>query len=86
MPGETVEYGGDEILVDGEPLSPPAHLKGIRYVGLGALKSALTPSDSKIVLTKDEYFVLGDNTTNAHDSRFWGAVPRESITGRLDVP
>jgi signal peptidase I len=29
------------------------------------------------------YFVLGDNSTNSSDSRFWGSVPRASIIGRV---
>jgi signal peptidase I len=29
------------------------------------------------------YFVLGDNSTNSLDSRFWGSVPRGNIIGRV---
>jgi signal peptidase I len=29
------------------------------------------------------YFVLGDNSTNSFDSRFYGSVPRENIIGRV---
>lgn len=30
-----------------------------------------------------EYFMLGDNSTNSFDSRFWGCVPEQSILGRI---
>lgn len=29
------------------------------------------------------YFVLGDNSTNSLDSRFYGSIPRSSIIGRV---
>lgn len=32
-------------------------------------------------LGKGEYFVLGDNSCQSSDSRFWGAVPKDSVIG-----
>ena len=43
----------------------------------------LTKPTDQIMLVQDEYFVLGDNTVNSKDSRYWGPVPRDNIIGRV---
>jgi len=45
-------------------------------MGTGAAKTDLTVPDGC-------YFVLGDNSTNSFDSRFWGCVPRANVKGRI---
>ena len=36
----------------------------------------------EIVVPPDSLFVLGDNRDHSLDSRHWGFVPREDVTGR----
>lgn len=38
-----------------------------------------------IRIPEDHYYVLGDNRGKSEDSRFWGPLPRDWITGRAAV-
>lgn len=70
MPGEIIEFGAKQIVVDGKPLSMPPELKGFTY-GMGELKASSTNRKTKITLGTDEFFLHGDNTLSSYDSRFW---------------
>ena len=38
--------------------------------------------DGQLVVPANDYFVMGDNREESWDSRFWGFVPRNLISGR----
>lgn len=80
--GETVTASATGIEVNGKPLVPPAHVAAVTYrsmVQLGHSGGIASP----YVVPKDSYFVLGDNSTNANDSRIWGAVASTNIQGKV---
>ena len=79
LPGETVIIAGNDVRIinkenpDGftlsEPYLDPQNLGG--------------PTNMKVTLGADEFFVLGDNRRVSADSRIWGILPRKDIVGRV---
>lgn len=85
LPGETVSYDQTGLRLNDHPLQIPDRLTNITYLSIEqAYRSkAFTGVQFPYSIPKDHYFVLGDNTSDALDSRFWGAVPRSNILGRV---
>jgi signal peptidase I len=85
LPGETVSFATGGVTVNGQPLTLPPHVTNVTYVSLDVL--ALGGSGSAItspyVVPTNSYFVLGDNSASAYDSRFWGAIPFANIIGKV---
>ncbi len=38
--------------------------------------------EGEVVVPANQFFAMGDNRDNSSDSRYWGFVPRENITGK----
>jgi signal peptidase I len=70
LPGEWVQVTKDYVYINGEPLEEP-YIKGENR-----------PVYPRTQVPEDSYFVMGDNRSHSTDSRVWGMVPRENITGR----
>ena len=82
LPGETVSCATGSITVDGRPLSPPSRLTNINYMALDKLQWTGGVA-SPFLVPPASFFVLGDNSTNANDSRYWGTLPRSNILGKV---
>jgi len=95
LPGEVIEIREGHVWADGTKLRPPESLREIEYL------SAMEESPDELWgspkrparLAGDEYFVLGDFSVAANDSRLWGtggsadsephlyAVPESNLIG-----
>ena len=74
--GQTVHIRGGSIYVDGERLTGPAfdrlYSSADPRMGFG-----VTPTE----VPAGHWFVLGDNTNNSWDSRYWGFVDERDFIG-----
>ena len=78
LPGEKISFSpGGDILVGGAALQRPAQVASIKF-GPGRL----TPGET-VTVPDNSYYVLGDNTTHAYDSRYWGPLPRANVIGQV---
>jgi signal peptidase I len=73
LPGETITIVNGQVLADGRVLTPPAEIGGITYLSQmpGWDRTLWGNPDRPAQLGEGEYFVLGDNSGRAKDSRLW---------------
>jgi len=82
LPGESVRLTAKGIEVNGQPLTPPAHIKERfssieHHEGCKHGSTAFTVPDKSV-------FVLGDNTAiHVADSREHGAIPISNLAARV---
>lgn len=73
LPGEEVEVRGGRVLINGRPLDEPF------------LRDRPLYNYPRRTVPPGQYFVLGDNRNNSHDSHVWDFLPRQYIVGRAWV-
>jgi len=75
--GDRVEIRQGHVLVNGQPpASPP--VQGFSYLNQGQFGQ----EDEEVSVPEGMLYVLGDNSSSSHDSRFWGFVPRRLVIGK----
>jgi signal peptidase I len=79
-PGDHLRISGGKLFINEKPVSLSNALGEIIY-NLPRGSEGLVKTDVKV--PDGCYFVLGDNSTNSLDSRYWGSVARGSIIGRV---
>jgi len=73
LPGENVELREDKVFVNGQILDEP-------YIDqkYNQTRGTFAPK----TVPENHYYVLGDNRDNSSDSRYWGTVSKDLITGK----
>ena len=74
--GQTVHIRGGNIYTDGERLTDPAFDRFYSSAD-PRMEYGVTPTE----VPAEHWFVLGDNTNNSWDSRYWGFVDERDFIG-----
>lgn len=78
LEGEKVQIKGGRIYIDGKVLDIPRSISENHYYNRGDYGEEGRP----VTVPEDSLFVLGDNSANSRDSRYWGFVPKKNIIGK----
>ena len=82
LPGETLRLKDNEVALKD---AATGEWREIEEPYLASGEATSLWASQEVTLAPDEYFVLGDNRAVSSDSRYWGALPRQLITGRALV-
>jgi len=74
--GQTVQIRGGDIYIDGEKLEGE-RFDRYYYSNDPRLQYGIEPT----LVPEGHYFMLGDNSSDSFDARFWGFVPEKDIVG-----
>lgn len=87
LPNETIRLEKEGVYINDEKIELPKDLvqAGVHYWPASAITKNENYTKNLYTTREGEYFLLGDNTLNANDSRFQlGIVPRDWILNRVE--
>ena len=76
LPNETVDIKGNTVTITNKE-----HPSGFTLEQ--PFVENIADNNTHYELKSDEYFVMGDNRPASSDSRYWGAVPRKLLIGKV---
>lgn len=87
LPGDTIEYKDDQLLVNGEQMEEPFLWNPSPLTRDATVTKDFTLKEDtgKNRVPKDKLFVLGDNRMNSVDSRKFGFISQEQVVGKVDA-
>lgn len=82
LPGERVSIQNGRLQINGRPLASPRWFAQPIYTLPPRAPLLSSPLNSYLV-PAGHFFVLGDNSAQSLDSRYWGPVPAPCVLGRI---
>jgi signal peptidase I len=82
-PGDVVEIGNKQVVVNGKPLEEHYAI----HRDPAVYPREVQPRDNfgPFIVPQDSYFVMGDNRDHSMDSRYWGVVKLNKIKGKAFI-
>lgn len=81
LPGEKIEIRDGHIFADGRQLGESDGIPSIAYTVPPARPFIAEAGVHEV--PQDAYFMLGDNSPNSFDSRYWGYLPKANVYARV---
>ncbi len=83
LPGEHIQIHSGKVHADGVALELPASMPEIRYTSGRPMRYGVLPDKAYSTVPEGHYLVMGDNSANSRDGRYFGWLPNENIVGRV---
>jgi signal peptidase I len=83
LPGERIRIENKKVFINGEPLDEPyVHFLEVPGTDENIYSDPRGDNMDELLVPDGQYFVMGDNRDNSHDSRFWGTLSGQLLKGR----
>jgi signal peptidase I len=80
LPGEKIMIKDGHVYINDKVLNEPYIANSVVTRG-----GTFLPDGQEYTIPDGEYFVLGDNRPNSSDSRYWGPITKDVISGKAWV-
>lgn len=81
LPGDHVQISDGKLFINDQQVTLSNAVGEIVYDP--PLEQVRASAKNDVTVPSGCYFVVGDNSSNSFDSRFWGSLPRTNIMGRV---
>lgn len=94
LPGDKVQVKDGVVILNDKPLElkedsePDDDNEFTYFKELNHRVRYLSKADTNygpVTVKEKQFFVMGDNRNQSHDSRFWGTVPADNIVGKASL-